>query len=203
MPHFDVACTYLVDVVKEGALGAVLLKDILSQLLETGQLVLSLAHNPLQGTQLSLGGTHVQQVDVDVLWEGELALVDGLEQGRLSATVLTQQTVSAAVVDLEGGVVEEDLSVEHERCRDDLDIARLLERGEHTGGDAVGQTVLVLLHGQLLDLLVQLEVLGLVAVLRVGLGGILGVGLGRQLGGGRLLGLRIAVGGALRLAGSF
>ena len=63
--------------------------------------------------------------------------------------------------------------------------------------------MLVLLEGELLDLLVQLEVLGLVAVLRVGLGGILGVGLGRQLGSGRLLGLRIAVSGALRLAGSF
>ena len=94
--------------------------------------------HPSQGTQLGLGGTLVQQVNVDVLWEGELALVDGLEKSGLSATVLTQQTVSSAVVDLEGGVVEEDFSVEDERCRDDLDIARLLERGKHTSSDTVG-----------------------------------------------------------------
>src|SRR4051794_21161757 len=94
--------TYLVNVIEKRALGAILLKNLLCQLLKTSQLILSLTDNPLQGTQLSFGGTLVQQVNVDVLWEGELALVDGLEQSRLSAAVLTQETVSSAVVDLEG-----------------------------------------------------------------------------------------------------
>jgi hypothetical protein len=136
-----------------------------------------------------------------VLGEWELALGDGLEERRLSAAILAQETVSAAVVDLERGVVEEDLSVEHKGGRNNLDVAGLLERGEHTSGDTVGQTVLVLLHGELLDFLVEFEVL--LAIFRIGLGGALGVGLGRQLGGGCLLGLRVGVSGALRLTGGF
>lgn len=109
--------------------------------------------------------------------EGKFALVDGLEQGRLSAAVLAEQAVSSAVVDLDGGVVEEDPSVEDERRGDDLDVAGLLERGEHTGCDAVRQAMLVFLHGQLLDLLVEFEILGIVAVDRVCLGRSPGVGL--------------------------
>lgn len=196
---------YLVNLFEDGAFGAVLLEDVLGQLLQTSQLVLGLTDDPLEGTQLSLGGALVQQVDVDVVREGELALVDGLEQRRLSAAVLAEQAVAAAVCDFEGGVVEQDAAVEHQRGGGDLDVARGLQRGEHAGGDAVGETVLVLLHGQLLDLLVELEVLGglLVAVDRRGLGGILGVCLGSESRGGRLLGLRVAFLGALRLAGSF
>lgn len=195
--------TYLVDVVEERALGAVVLEDRLGELLKAGQLVLSLADNPLQGTQLGLGGALVQQVDVDVVGEGELARINSLEERRLSATVLAQQAVAAAVVDLEGGVVEEDLAVEHQRRRDDLDIARLLERGEHAGCDTVGETMLVLLEGEVLDLLVELEILDSVAVHRRGGGGILGVGLGRELRRGRLLGLRVGVRGALGVTGGF
>jgi hypothetical protein len=136
-----------------------------------------------------------------VLGERELALVDGLEQRRLSAAVLTQQAVAAAVGDLERRVVEEDAAVEHQRRRCDLDVARGGQRGEHSRCHTVRETVLVFLHGELLDLLVELEVL-VIAVDRVGLGGILRVGLGRQLGGGRLLGL-VAGSSALCLTGSF
>jgi hypothetical protein len=194
--------TYLVDLLEAGALRPVILENGLGQLLQTCQLVLSLADDPLESAQLSLGGTLVEQVDVDVLGEGELALVDGLEQRRLSATVLTQQSVPAAVSDLERRVVEEDAAVEHKRGRGDLDVARGGERGEHTRGDTVRETVLVFLHGELLDLLVQLEVLVVIAVDRRRLGGVLRVGLGREFRRGRLLGL-IAGGSALCFAGSF
>jgi hypothetical protein len=195
--------TYLVDLLEPGALGAVVLEDVLSQLLQTSQLVLSLADDPLKGAQLSLGGTLVEQVDVDVLGEGELALVDGLEERRLTAAVLTEKAVAAAVGDFERGVVEELLAVEHQRRRCDLDIARRGQRREHTRGDAVGETVLVLLHGELLDLFVELEVLAIVAVdRRCGRVG-LGVGLGRQLRGRRLLGLEGAGLSLLGVAGSF
>jgi len=50
-----------------------------------------------------------------MFWEGEFTLVDGLEESRLATSVLTEQTVATAVVDLQGGVVEEDLSVKDER----------------------------------------------------------------------------------------
>jgi hypothetical protein len=196
--------TYLVDLFETRALGAILLENVLGQLLQTGELVLRLADDPLKGAQLGLGGALVQQVDVDVVGEGELALVDGLEQCRLAAAVLTQQSVPAAVGDLECGVVEEDAAVEHERGGCDLDVAGRLQRGKDTCGDTVGQAVLVLLHGELLDLLVQLEVLAvlIVAVDRRGLGGVLGVGLGRELGGGTFLWL-VSGSSALRLAGGF
>jgi hypothetical protein len=195
--------TYLVDLLEAGAFGAIVLENVLGELLQTRQLVLGLADDPLKGAQLGLGSALVEQVDVDVLGEGELALVDGLEEGRLTAAVLAEKAVAATVRDLERGVVEELLAVEHQRRGCDLDVARRGQRREHTRGDAVRQAVLVLLHGQLLDLLVELEVLGLFAVdrrcRRVGLG----VGLGRQLRGGRLLGLEEAGLGLLRLAGSF
>lgn len=48
---------------------------------------------------------------------------------------------------------------------------------------------LVLLHRQLLHFLVELEILVIVAGLRVRAGHVLRVCLGRELGGGRLLGL--------------
>jgi hypothetical protein len=114
-----------------------------------------------------------------VLGEGKLALGYGLEQRRLAAAVLAQEAVAAGVVDLERRVGEEDLAVEHQRRRCDLDVAGGFERGEHARGDAVRQAVLVLLHGELLDLLVHFEVLvepvivGLIAVDRRGAGGVL------------------------------
>lgn len=196
--NFIFGTSYLVNLLKHGALGAILLKDLLGELLQTRKLGLSLADNPVQGTELGGGRTLVQQVDIDVLGEGELALSDGLEESGLSAAVLSEETVAAAVVDLEGGVVEEDPAVEDERGRSDLDVAGGFERGQDTGGDAVRQTVLVLLDCELGDLLVQLEILGgSVAVDGRGLGGILG----GDLGGGRLL--LLASGGTLGVAGGF
>ena len=193
----NVSITYLVNVLKLSRLGAVLLENVLSELLETCQLVLGFADDPLEGAQLSLGGTLVQEVDVDVLRERELASSNGLEKSGLSATVLAQETVAATICDFERGVVEKDLSVEHKRGGSDLDVARSLERGKDTGGNAVGQTVLVLLHGELADFFVQLEILSGVAVDGRGLGGILGGSLGCK----RLLGL--ALGSALCLTGGF
>jgi hypothetical protein len=197
---------YLVNLLKNGALRPVLLEDILGHLLQTSQLVLGLADDPFERAQLRLGGALVEQVDVDVVGEGELALVNGLEQRRLAAAVLAQQAVAAAVGDFERRVVEQDAAVENERGRRDLDVARRSKRGKHTRRHTVREPVLVLLHGELLDFLVELEVLGgllIVAVDRRRLGGILRVGLGRQLGSGRLLGLGVAVSSALCLAGSF
>lgn len=50
-----------------------------------------------------------------MLGEGELSLVDSLEQGRLSATVLSEKTIAAAVGNFHSGVVEEDFTVENKR----------------------------------------------------------------------------------------
>lgn len=150
------AITHLVQLLQDRAFGAVVLEDLLGPLLHGGQLGLGLANDPIKGANVGLGGTLVEQVDVDVLGEGELAGGDGLQQGGLSAAVLTEQAIATAVVDLDGGVVEEDLAVEDQRGRGDLDIAAGLERGKHTGGDAVGDALLVLLQGELLELLLGL-----------------------------------------------
>lgn len=198
-----VSQAYLVDLLELLALRAILLKDLLSEPLQAVHLVLCLADDPLQSAQLGGRGTLVQQVDVNVLGEREFAAVDGLEQRRLSAAVLTEETIATAVVDLDGGIVEQDTAVEHERGGGDLDIAGGLEGGQDTGGDTVRDTELVRLRGEVLYLLVPVERQAsiVVAVDGRGLGGILGGGLGRDLGGCCLLVL--ASSGALSITGGF
>lgn len=78
-----------------------------------------------------------------MLWNRILAGGNGLEEGTLSATVLTQEAVAAAKVELEGGVGDEDATVEDETGRGDLDIATGGDGGQHTGGDTIGDAVLV------------------------------------------------------------
>lgn len=91
--------------------------------------------------------------------DGVLAGGNGLEQRRLSAAVLAQQAVAAAKGQLEGGVGDEDAAVEDEGAAGDLDVLALLGGGQHAGGDAVRDAVLVHLVGQALDL-VQLVIGG-------------------------------------------
>ena len=88
-----------------------------------------------------------------MLRNGVFAVGNGLENGGLSTSVLTQQTVTATEVQLEGGVGDEDLAVEHKRSGSNLNVARGSEGGKHTGGDTIGQTVLVHLCSELLNLL--------------------------------------------------
>jgi hypothetical protein len=83
-----------------------------------------------------------------MVWDWELSLVDSLEESRFTATVLTQETVTATVCKLHGGVGEKDTTVEDQGDRGDLDIARLLQGRQDTGGDTVGETVLVHLGGK-------------------------------------------------------
>jgi hypothetical protein len=120
--------TYVIEILKDGAVRALSLENIFGLLLHGVELTLSLADNPLKGTELSGRGTLVQKVDIDVLGDGELASSDGLEHGGLSATVLTQETVTATVGQFEGGVGDEDLSVEHEGGGGNLNIARGRQR---------------------------------------------------------------------------
>ncbi|TKW51055.1 hypothetical protein CTA1_9472 [Colletotrichum tanaceti] len=140
--------TYLVQVHQDRALGAIIFEDLLGQLVQTGHLTLSLGNDPLKGTELGGRSTLVQKVDIDVFGDGELARIDGLEKGRLSATVLSQETVAATVRELEGGVVEEDTAVEHQAGTGDLDVLAGLGRSQDTGGDTVRDAVLVHLGGE-------------------------------------------------------
>lgn len=81
-----------------------------------------------------------------MLWEWELALGDSLEKSGLSATVLTEKTVSSSIGDLQLSVVEEDFAVEHQTGRGNFYIATGLQTGEHTGRDSVTETVFVFLE---------------------------------------------------------
>lgn len=199
---------YLVKIHQDGALGALVLKQLLRQSVEAVHLVLGLLDNPLEGAQVGGRGTLVEQVDVDVFGDGVLAGGDGLEESTLSATVLAQQAVAAAKVELEGAVGDEDATVEDETGGGDLDVAAGRDGGQDAGGDAVGQAVLVHLVGEALDRvhlvgrgggLVRLDrvavgiELRLVAIYGAGLAGVLGAGLGP--GRDRLL--LLAVGGLL------
>lgn len=102
-----------------------------------------------------------------MLWEGEFTLVDGLEESRFTATVLTEETVAATVVDFEGGVVEQHFTVEDEGCGGNLDISAGGERRKHTGRHSVRDTVLVLLQLELSDLVVDDLVTRVVQLLSV------------------------------------
>lgn len=144
--------TYVVEVHQDHGLGAIILENLLGELVEAFHLVLGLLDDPLKGAQLAGRSALVEKVDVDVLGNRVLAGGDGLEKGRLSAAVLAQQTVAAAQGQLQGGVLDEDLAVEDQAGAGDLDVLALGERCENTGGDAVREAVLVHLVGQTLDL---------------------------------------------------
>lgn len=150
--------TYIVEVLEEGRVGALVLKNLLGDHLETGQLVLGLGDDPVKGTKVTGRSTLVQKVDVDVLGNGVLAGGDGLEKGGLAATVLTQETVPAAEGKLESGILDQDAAVEDEGDGGDLDVLGGLGGSQDTGGDTIGETVLVHLLGKTLDLV---ELLGL------------------------------------------
>lgn len=112
-------------------------------MVETLHLVLGLLDDPFEGAQLRRRGALVEKIDVDVLWDGVLAGGDGLEEGTLAATVLAQQPVATAKVELESGVGDEDATVEDETGGRDLDVATGGDGGQHTRGDTIGDAELV------------------------------------------------------------
>lgn len=144
--------THVVEIDEDDALGALVFEELLSKLVQTLQFVLSLPDDPLKGTKFAGGSTLVQEIDVEMFGDRVLASSDGLENGTLTATVLTEETVSSAVRKFEGGIGNEDTTVEDERGTGDLDVLAGGSRGQDTGGDSIGDTVLVHLLSQALDL---------------------------------------------------
>jgi hypothetical protein len=143
--------TYVIQVFENRAVGAILLENFLGLLLHVLQLDLGLTDNPVKGTLVGGGSTLVEKVNIDVVGNGELAGSNGLEDSGLSTTVLTEETVATTEGQLEGGVGNKDFSVEHKRGRGDLNVARGGKRGQHTGGDTIGETVLIHLSSELVD----------------------------------------------------
>lgn len=208
--RFGVA-THIVEVHQDLAVGALGLEKLLGDVLQTSHLVLGLLDNPLEGTQFGGRCTLVEQVDVDVGWDGKLPGGNGLQQGTLAAAVLAQQAVAAAKVKLEGAVGDEDAAVEDQADRGDLDVAARGDGGQDTSGNTVRNAVLVHLFGEARNLVhlgrrggglvrldgvavgVELQRRGGIAVDRAGGAGILGASLGP--GGDGLLAL--ALGGLL------
>lgn len=155
---------YLVKIHEQRRLWSIILQNLLSQLIKSFHLVLCLADDPLKGTKLTWWRTFVEQVDIDVVWDRVFALVDSLEESRFAATVLTKETVSATVCEFHDSIGEQDSPVEDERDGCDLDISALLQRAENTGGNAVGETVLVHLLCQALYHILSLRSCGLFIV---------------------------------------
>jgi len=167
--YLESRCSYLVKLFKDWSIRSLLLKNLLRKLLKTGKLGLSLLDDPLEGTKIGDWGTLVQEVDIDVLWDGVLASCDSLEKGGLSTSVLTKKTVSSTVRNFESGVVEKDLSVENEGCRGNLDIPACCEGRKNTSCDSVGDTVLVLLQVHLLEFRVDDLLAIVVKLLTIGI----------------------------------
>jgi hypothetical protein len=116
--------TYVIQVFKDRAVRAVFLENFFSLLLHFLELALGLPDNPVKGTLVSGGSTLVEKVDIDVLGNGVFTGSNGLENSGLSTTVLTEETVATTEGQLEGGVGNENLSVEHKGARCDLNVAR-------------------------------------------------------------------------------
>ena len=91
-----------------------------------------------------------------MFWYRILALIDSLQEGRFAATVLTEETVSAAVGEFESGIADEDSAVEDQGARSDLDISALLEGAENTSCNTIRETVLVHLVRQSLHFILPL-----------------------------------------------
>lgn len=144
--------THVVEINEDAALGALVFEELLGKLVQTLQFVLSLPDDPLKGTKVTGGGTLVQEIDIEMFGNRVLASSDGLENGTLTATVLAEETVSSAVRKFEGGIGNEDTTVEDERGTGDLDVLAGGSRGQDTGGDSIGDAVLVHLLSQALDL---------------------------------------------------
>lgn len=105
---------YLVKIHEKRTFWSIILKNSLGFLVKSFHLVLGLSHNPLQSTQIGWWSTFVEQVDIDVVWDRVFALVDSLEQCRLSTTVFSQETISATICKFHGGICEQDTTVENE-----------------------------------------------------------------------------------------
>ena len=71
--------------------------------------------------------------------DGHLALSQTLEERRLSRSVRSDQTISSADGELDGGVLDELLSVASESETTDLDIQSAGLRLKSTGGSACAQ----------------------------------------------------------------
>lgn len=87
-----------------------------------------------------------------MFWDRVFALVDSLQEGRFSATVLTKETISATICKFHGGIGDEDSAVEDQGGGCDLDISAGLERAENTGGNTIGKTMFIHLLCQSLHL---------------------------------------------------
>lgn len=145
--------SYLIEIHQQQTLRTFVLQDLLCLLIESLHLVLSLSDDPLQSTEFTWRSTLVKQVNIDVIWDWVLALVNSLEKCWFSATVLSQQTISAAVCKFEGGIGDENATVEGEGGSSDFDISAGLDGAEHTSGDTIGKTMLVHLLRQSLHLI--------------------------------------------------
>lgn len=144
--------TYLVKVKENKTLRALIFKKLLSLSVKTRQLVLSLSDDPLKGTQVTGRGTLVKKVEVEMLGDRVFASGDGLEESGLSATVLTEETVSFTVGKLESGIGDKNSTVEDQRATGHLDVLAGLGRRQDTGGDTVRDTMLVHLLSETLHL---------------------------------------------------
>lgn len=146
-------CAYIIKVDQDETLRSFVLEQLLGHLVKTIHFSLGLLYDPLKGTKLAWGGTFVEQVDIKMVGDGELAGSDGSEEGRFTAAVLTQKTVAASIGEFEGRVGDEDATVEDQAGGCDLDVLACLGGGEDTSGNAIGDAVLVHLFCQALDLL--------------------------------------------------
>ena len=68
--------THIIDIHDDWALWTFLLRKLFSESLQSRYLFLSLFDNPFEGAKVAWRCVLIQQIDIDVLREGEFALVD-------------------------------------------------------------------------------------------------------------------------------
>ena len=108
--------------------------DLLDALLEASDLCLGTGDNEVDS--VDVGGLRLagDEVDIDVVGDLNVALGDGLQEGRLSGAVLAEETVPLTVVERDFGTLDEEPSVEGQCVGVDFDITPLGVRDEDSGG---------------------------------------------------------------------
>ena len=88
---------YLVEIHKKRAFWAIIFQYLFSLLVKPLHFIFGLLHNPFQGTKLTRWGTLIEQVDIDMIWDGEFALIDSFEKSGFATTVFSKETVSTTI----------------------------------------------------------------------------------------------------------
>lgn len=128
----------LTNVLKQLAVRTVLSENFFRPALKTVDLVPRGVDNKIKSRLLARLSLRVEQVNVDILRDGDLSLSQDLEKSTLPAAVSANKPVPLSNSKLDHGILDEDLVMKVERKASNLDIAGSIHRHKDTGSSCRG-----------------------------------------------------------------